>query len=274
MTKKVGPNEPCPCGSGKKHKKCCGAVGAEALAAGASYDRVDRDNAMRIVRARVEDELVYWGAEEDEDDEGSDVEGARTIPSLAELYWGEYAGSPSLATLPPAIWSSAEGAFEAWAAFDLRPKNGERIVEQILRERELRSGERAFLEAMRQSAMRPYEAMEMKAGESLTLRDLLEGTTTSVKIPMADAALPQGEFLMARVVPCGISGRPEMEGGVFWFPDMFRETLLEKIASHRQLHQLARPGESALDADKELTPFWNQLWMKVLLAGLEHSSAG
>jgi len=24
---KVGPNEPCPCGSGKKHKKCCGKVG-------------------------------------------------------------------------------------------------------------------------------------------------------------------------------------------------------------------------------------------------------
>ena len=25
--KKVGPNEPCPCGSGKKYKKCCGAPG-------------------------------------------------------------------------------------------------------------------------------------------------------------------------------------------------------------------------------------------------------
>lgn len=24
---KVGRNEPCPCGSGKKHKKCCGASG-------------------------------------------------------------------------------------------------------------------------------------------------------------------------------------------------------------------------------------------------------
>jgi preprotein translocase subunit SecA len=23
-TKKVGRNDPCPCGSGKKHKKCCG----------------------------------------------------------------------------------------------------------------------------------------------------------------------------------------------------------------------------------------------------------
>ncbi len=25
---KVGPNDPCPCGSGKKHKKCCGKPGA------------------------------------------------------------------------------------------------------------------------------------------------------------------------------------------------------------------------------------------------------
>jgi preprotein translocase subunit SecA len=29
--KKAGPNDPCPCGSGKKYKKCCGAnaVGAD-----------------------------------------------------------------------------------------------------------------------------------------------------------------------------------------------------------------------------------------------------
>ena len=25
-SKKVGPNEPCPCGSGRKHKKCCGRI--------------------------------------------------------------------------------------------------------------------------------------------------------------------------------------------------------------------------------------------------------
>lgn len=28
LAPKVGPNEPCPCGSGKKHKKCCGRPGA------------------------------------------------------------------------------------------------------------------------------------------------------------------------------------------------------------------------------------------------------
>ena len=28
--KKVGPNDPCPCGSGKKYKKCCGAPGKQA----------------------------------------------------------------------------------------------------------------------------------------------------------------------------------------------------------------------------------------------------
>ena len=25
--KKIGPNDPCPCGSGKKYKKCCGGIG-------------------------------------------------------------------------------------------------------------------------------------------------------------------------------------------------------------------------------------------------------
>jgi preprotein translocase subunit SecA len=25
-TKKIGRNDPCPCGSGKKYKKCCGAT--------------------------------------------------------------------------------------------------------------------------------------------------------------------------------------------------------------------------------------------------------
>jgi len=28
LDRKVGPNEPCPCGSGRKHKKCCGKAGA------------------------------------------------------------------------------------------------------------------------------------------------------------------------------------------------------------------------------------------------------
>ncbi|MDG2764764.1 SEC-C metal-binding domain-containing protein [Vibrio parahaemolyticus] len=28
-TKKVGRNDPCPCGSGKKYKKCCGAPDKE-----------------------------------------------------------------------------------------------------------------------------------------------------------------------------------------------------------------------------------------------------
>ena len=26
-TPKIGRNDPCPCGSGKKYKKCCGAAG-------------------------------------------------------------------------------------------------------------------------------------------------------------------------------------------------------------------------------------------------------
>jgi hypothetical protein len=33
VTEKVGRNEPCPCGSGKKHKNCCGKAAVQALQA-------------------------------------------------------------------------------------------------------------------------------------------------------------------------------------------------------------------------------------------------
>ncbi|SDA20275.1 preprotein translocase subunit SecA [Ruminococcus sp. YE71] len=36
--KKIGPNDPCPCGSGKKYKKCCGASAANANSAGDDSD--------------------------------------------------------------------------------------------------------------------------------------------------------------------------------------------------------------------------------------------
>jgi hypothetical protein len=31
MTENIGRNEPCPCGSGKKYKKCCGAKEAVSI---------------------------------------------------------------------------------------------------------------------------------------------------------------------------------------------------------------------------------------------------
>lgn len=47
--RKVGRNDPCPCGSGKKYKKCCGAAGDDPLAGAgdAVYFRLNKEIAYR-----------------------------------------------------------------------------------------------------------------------------------------------------------------------------------------------------------------------------------
>src|SRR5262245_19436311 len=50
MTKKIGRNEPCPCGSGKKYKKCHGSFAAQAVEA--SQPRPDIAKLLEQVRAQ------------------------------------------------------------------------------------------------------------------------------------------------------------------------------------------------------------------------------
>ncbi len=50
-TPKVGRNEPCPCGSGKKYKKCCGS--ASDSTAIAKVSRVDRSDALRAASPAI-----------------------------------------------------------------------------------------------------------------------------------------------------------------------------------------------------------------------------
>jgi SEC-C motif len=278
MSKKIGPNEPCPCSSGKKHKKCCGAVGVEALAAGASYDRIDRDSVYRMVADLVEYELSAWGDSEDEGGRDDKAGEPRATRSLEKRFWGEHAGrelpDSLLSSIPHSFWANVQAAFEDWVAFDVRLGSGARLVDQLLRRKNLRAGEHAFLEALKQSALRPYEVLETQPGVSLTLRDLLEGSITVAREPSIGLSPLTTDFLMARVLPYGVSGKPEIEGGVYLMPGSLRQLLLDKIVEHRGLHQLAHPGSSSLDADKELPPFFNQLWLNTQLSSLEAEAGG
>lgn len=54
MTKKVGRNDPCPCGSGKKYKNCCGQPGhrrkfqASVISSGAMLGKTLEQRAAKI----------------------------------------------------------------------------------------------------------------------------------------------------------------------------------------------------------------------------------
>ncbi len=53
MSMKIGPNERCPCGSGKKYKKCCGKPGSAAR--GLPHTPADRESAIGKLEAFIEE---------------------------------------------------------------------------------------------------------------------------------------------------------------------------------------------------------------------------
>jgi hypothetical protein len=59
---KIGRNDPCPCGSGKKYKKCCesSAMQAAAERARAAADLAQRTSVVHGRTAAAVDEIVEW----------------------------------------------------------------------------------------------------------------------------------------------------------------------------------------------------------------------
>jgi hypothetical protein len=118
---KVGPNERCPCGSGKKFKRCCGDPRED------RYTREDRATAfMRL------DEWIgaFLAAEQ-----------ARAHTE----YWGRFASYAD--ALPPDLAALSRSTEDIWFAFDRRGDRGFPVVDTFLAEADLGAGERAFLTA-------------------------------------------------------------------------------------------------------------------------------
>ena len=99
---RIGRNEPCPCGSGRKFKKCCGARGAGSL----TFTSEDRRSAV----AKLD-----WMLESDEWQEAvSDGEGEFWGPLLEAAADQEHEET----------WLTSEDLFRMWFALDRRLPDG------------------------------------------------------------------------------------------------------------------------------------------------------
>jgi hypothetical protein len=241
MTKKVGPNEPCPCGSGRKFKKCCRAPGAMGPEGGPPHTTLDRASAFRKLDSFVD---KLW--EEEEDD-------------AFEEFWGRFLERED--ELPPGFLAMSRDVQETWFEFDYRLENGSRIIDEFLRQAALSPGERAFLTAMQTSSMRFYEVTEIKPGSSMTLRDLIEGTVVTVSERSASRTVSRHDCLAARVIPRGCSGRPEMEVGMLGLPSLYRDQILDSLRQQRSQFVREHPGESVDEFYRLLPPIFHEAWL-------------
>jgi hypothetical protein len=240
MGKKIGRNDPCPCGSGKKLKKCCG---ARAVSAG--YTKSDRESLFTKLDAFVDRVL-------DEED------------ALAhERFWGRFRGREE--ELDPRMVPFSNDVFDLWFAFD-EPLDDGRLVADLFLDRvlDLTPGERAFLSALRASSMHLYEIMDMVPGVSITLRDVLEGEQVGVAERKGSRTLGRHEWIAARVVARGASGKPELEAGLLHIPRLLHEPVLAQLKALRAEHG-RQHGTDLTGFYKALPPFFHDAWVGAIL---------
>jgi len=239
MTMKIGPNERCPCGSGKKYKKCCGKPGSAAR--GLPHTPADRESAIGKLEAFIEER---YG----EDDEYAAAE-----------FWDHFADRE--AELPPDMLDMSYAAYDTWFAFDCLIDGKTRVIDELLAHVELTPGERGFLEAMRRTTMRLYEVTDIVPGSSITLRDLVEGDVVTVAERTASRTLSRGDCFAARVIARGCSGRPEIERGLFPIALLVRDALIDEIKEHRKQFLRDEPGRSIDGCYRELPPVFHATWL-------------
>lgn len=238
---KPGRNTPCPCGSGLKYKRCC--LPKEETAR--RFTQADRRSALDKLE-RFSEEVL-----EGEDD------------AAFEEFWGDDPGKD--VDLDEYSDRLSTGVFDGWFWFDRPLPDGRLVVDRLLAEDvSLTTGEREYLALIRASCMRLWQVDDVRPGLSLTLRDVLDGSTVTVHERLGSRQIARADMLAARVIDCGASGQPEMEAGVLPIPFLIRQAVVSQLASQREAFTRENPRAPAERFWKEVPPFFHSAWIQAL----------
>lgn len=185
---KIGRNDPCPCGSGKKYKQCHEPI-----------DRAAADHA-RLLR-RAQDRLMSKLIEA--------TQSESMMPYLStglSDYWDNRYSVTDVNELDEHEDNGSE-RFLTWFAFDARDDNNTTLVERITAdppaELELDEYERELLSTWQTTRLRPYLVAHVIKGKGALIRDVLTEQEYTLRDHAAAKRLEQDELIFAHLVPAG-----------------------------------------------------------------------
>ncbi len=201
---RVGRNEPCPCGSGKKFKKCC-LPGVEGQGTSGAYSWAEEDEGPLT---RLTDRTMAFA-------QSSPGEGGlkRAVQEflrrtrIGSFEEQETSGSPvDLASV-----------FIDWFLFGRRDRRGRTVADRFAESKpSLPADEEEMLAAGQAGSFSVFEALEVRLEEGITLRDLFRGDVLEVSEKLATRTLARWDLLGVRIGPVG--DHNELLGGVFPVP--------------------------------------------------------
>jgi len=193
-TPKVGRNAPCPCGSGKKYKKCC--LGKQAVPSQTLYYRrlseahdrlVDRllPYATRTFGEEAVDvamrEFLLWPDPEDEI-------GEDTLDRVGPLFW------------PWFLFNWESDSFDA--GLELPGPEGRTVAELYAEKRGNRLDplERKLIDNLNRKPYTFWEVLHVDKGKGMRLQDVLKGNRIEIQERSGSEYVQPGDLLYGRAV--------------------------------------------------------------------------
>jgi hypothetical protein len=182
LASKIGRNDPCPCGSGRKYKHCCLRKEIEG-----KFEAVGRERAWDTMM----DKLLDFARE---------PRFQRELVMAFDLFWNRTYDIDQVGSMEPAQVMN----FLDWYAHDYRTAaDGRRIIELFLEQRgqTLSEHEREALRADREALFSAFEVTAVEAGVSVFLLDIFRAEEFQVRHTPALRMLEAGQVLLARMAP-------------------------------------------------------------------------
>jgi len=241
----IGRNDPCPCGSGKKYKKCCmmkdKARQHQEAALHAHQGGVEK--AITWLSRRYGDEIDAWMA--GVWFAGVDAEAVNNL-SRAQLEMMEINAMELML---------AEGS---WVR-----ESGEKIVfmDKVLERGGPLMGaeQRQYLQALQQAPLRLWEVSDVSPGVGLALTDCLdEIEAREVREKSASMQLKQWDVIGARPVQTP-AGHWELSGGIYHIPRNHVDAVKQRIKHEAEM---AMKGEEQTAISRVITSEWLHLLLE------------
>lgn len=208
MSNKIGRNEPCPCGSGKKYKQCCGTSAAPvAVPAESEEGGVERALAWLAQYHRKALAAAFKTAIDD---------------AVHQIFDDEVDAREAMAGISEELWGQIQINFTEWllAEGDIQVKGEQqRLVDLLLGQHgpQLTAGQRDWLEQLAIRPLRLYDVTDVVADASITLCDALDTERPPLVVSerSASRSLRVGMQIGARVME--VAGEHQLSGAVYPF---------------------------------------------------------
>ena len=209
----ISRNAPCPCGSGRKFKRCCLAASQE-IQGGARFEHE--------VGARIQ----AWAA--------------RTLAAELGTALEQFSGGETARPSDDRVMLDADvELFSAWFHNDRRLSDGYTPAERYALRPELDVRERAVAERIASAHLGLHRVVELQAGEWITLEDLVSGDRATVISSNVSREATRWDLLIGRLMR---GDRP---------PSLWGSTrLLEPSDESDLLAEMARLGGDADSSPK------------------------